>query len=139
MKKILLILSGILCFIPCALADKYAPEFGSMKIYRCEISETIYNQDGTTVSTTGYHRDFRFDDTDNVVYLQKEPLSNIRYFGNDKVEFAQESVTDFYIMQSRVTIDRINNTYNSVSSLQYDFPEFMQRNAKASGTCKFIN
>ena len=88
MKKILLFTFLILfASIGVSNADQYVPEFDKMQIMRCEITETIYNEDNTQVSQSDYHRLLRLDDQTSTIYVQKERPSRIYYYGNDKVQY----------------------------------------------------
>ena len=99
MKKILLFIFLILfASIGVSNADQYVPEFDKMQILRCEITETIYNNDNTQVSQTDYHRLFRLDDGTNTIYIQKERPSRIYYYGADKVQYKEQSMTDDFII-----------------------------------------
>ncbi len=136
MKK-LLVLFIIFIGLSC-LADQFVPEFNKMKLMRCEVQETLYNQDNSVVSKTQYHRIFRLDDENNKIYLQKVPVDWPLYYGEDKIKFIQQPLADDYMMTSRVEIDRINNTYTSETEITYDNDVFGQRHARAEGVCKII-
>lgn len=116
-------------------ADMYVPEFDKMQTVKCEIDETLYNQDGSIVSQTSYHRLFRLDDENNLLYIQKEPANRIYYYGQDKIQFRDNSMTDDSIIVSNITINRTEKTYNSESQITYDNPDFGSRYAKAEGNC----
>lgn len=139
MKKIFLILITLLTTALSVFADRYVPEFDKMQSLRCEVSETIYNQGGTVVSTNNYHRLLRFDDESNLLYLQKEPVDKLLSYDKTKVQYKEQSMTDDFIMYSDVVIDRINNEYTSESRIIYDNLDFAPRYAKAKGTCKILN
>jgi len=140
MKKILLFIFLIVfASIGVSNADQYVPEFDKMQIMRCEITETIYNEDNTQVSQSDYHRLLRLDDQTSTIYVQKERPSRIYYYGNDKVQYKEQSMTDDYIMISNVMIDRVNNLYNSTSQITYDNMGYGSRRAVAEGNCKIVN
>ena len=140
MKKILLFTFIILfASIGVSNADQYVPEFDKMQNLYCEITETIYNNDNTQVSQTDYHRLFRLDDGTNTIYIQKERPSRIYYYGADKIQYREQSMTDDYIMISNVTIDRTNNLYNATSQITYDNMDYGSRRAVAEGNCKIAN
>ncbi|MBQ8460670.1 hypothetical protein IJ541_11310 [bacterium] len=137
-KKIITIF--ILLFTPIAvLADAFVPEFDTMKSLRCDFEETIYNQTGNPITKSKQFRLYRLDDTYNKIYLGKEPIDNITYYGNDRIEFNIQSMTDDFIVMSQTTINRTNGEYNSYSELEYDNEIFGTRTAKAVGVCKFLN
>lgn len=136
MKKILLYtLLAFISVTPFVKADMYVPEFDKMQIIKCEIDETLYNQDGSVVSQTNYHRLFRLDDENNIIYIQKEPANRIFYYGNDKIEFRDNSMTDDSMVVSNISINRADKTYTSSSQITYDNPDFGSRYAKAEGNC----
>ena len=136
MKKILFYtFLALLLTVSVTNADQYVPEFDKMQVVKCEIDETLYNQDNSTVSNTHYHRLFRLDDENNIVYVQKEPANRISYYGQDKIEFRDNSMTDESIVVSNIVIDRVEKTYTSTSQITYDNPDFDSRYAKAEGNC----
>lgn len=139
MKKICLLFFILIAGFSTAYADKFVPEFDKMKSLKCEISETIYNQDNTIASQNNYHRLLRFDDESNLLYIQKEPVNRLISFDNTKVQYQEQSMTDDFIVYSNVTIDRTNNEYNSQSRIIYDNPDFAPRFANAHGNCKILN
>lgn len=138
-KKFLGIIFSLLFVSIPAFADKFVPEFDKMKTLRCDISETIFSQDNSVVSQSKYFRIFHLDDENNLIYLQKSPVDGISYYGSDKISFSSQYMSDDFIMQTQATIDRLNEKYTSNSVLTYDNMAFGVRNAKASGTCKFLN
>ena len=136
MKKFLLLTTlAILFTAPFVNADMYVPEFDKMQVLKCEIDETLYNQDNSVVSQTSYHRLFRLDDENNILYINKEPANRIYYYGQDKIQFRDNSMTDDFIVVSNITVDRANKTYSSNSQISYDNPDFEPRYAKAEGNC----
>ena len=139
MKKIILIISLLLVSTMSVYADRFVPEFDKMQTIRCEISETVYDRGDNVVSKNNYHRLLRFDDENNLLYLQKEPVSGVFSYGKNKVQYKEQSMTDDFIMYSDITVDRTNNEYNSQSKIVYDNPDFAPRYAKASGNCKILN
>ena len=120
-------------------ADQFVPEFDKMQYVRCDVEETIYNQDGSIVSKNNYHRFLRFEDEFSRLYLQKEPISNVISYDKDKVEYKEQSMTDDFIMYSDVVIDRVENKYSSEARLIYDNPDFSPRYSRANGVCKILN
>ena len=131
-------------FILCLLfslpvfADQFVPEFDKMQYVRCDVEETIYNQDGSIVSKNNYHRFLRFEDEFSRLYLQKELISNVISYDKDKVEYKEQSMTDDFIMYSNIVINRINNEYISKSRIIYDNPDFSPRYSQAKGNCKIL-
>lgn len=130
----------ILCiiFTPLANADQFIPEFDKMQILKCEIDETIYNNENEIITKTNYHRLFRLDDPFKKIYIQKEPISDLKYYESDKIIFKTQSMTDDYIVNTEVTIDRNTNEYKSTSTITYDNPLFGSRKAIAEGNCKIV-
>ncbi|MBP3821657.1 hypothetical protein J6G99_08460 [bacterium] len=138
MKKFILIYFLII-FTSNVFANQFYPEFDKMKLLRCEISETMYNQDNSVISKNSYHRFFRIDDENSKIYLQKAPVDNLLYYGLDKIQFKQETMSDDYIINSNIIIDRSDYSYSSTSRIIYDNVDFGVRNSKAQGSCKFID
>lgn len=120
-------------------ASQFVPEFDKMKYLRCEIDETIYNQDNTVVSNSHYHRFYRLDDEYKQIYLQKEPVDMLIYYDTDKIQFHQQEMTDDFIEQTEVTLDRTSMKYFSNSRINYDNPDFGIRYSKGEGVCKILN
>lgn len=136
MKKILLL--TLILFGSCVLADQFVPEFNTMKILRCDVQETLFNQDNSIVSKTQYHRIFRLDDPNKKIYLQKVPVDWLLEYSDDKIRFIQQPLADDYMMTSNVVLDRINNTYSAKTEITYDNPAFGIRHSEATGICKTI-
>ncbi len=139
MKNIILIFIITIIFCSSVLADQYVPEFGKMQIMRCEVGETTFNADGSVVSKTNYHRLVRFDDENNKIYIQKEPVANIKKIGDNTFSFATEMITDDSIISSQIQIDRNTLRYVSQSEIVYDNAAFGVYSAKAEGECKILN
>ena len=136
MKKVLFLFFlflGLSCH-----ADQFVPDFNTMKTLRCDIQETLYNQDDSLVSETQYHRIFRLDDINNKIYLQKVPVDWLLYYGTDRIKFIQQPLADDYMMTSHIEIYRLNNKYVSTTEITYDNEAFSKRYAKAEGVCKII-
>ena len=110
-----------------------------MQTYKCEIKETIYNQDNSISSENNIFRIFKLDDENSKLYLQKEPLSKVSYYGLDKIEFDMQSMTDDCIIMSHTIINRSSNEYSSNSVITYDNPIFGVRHSKSVGICKIID
>ncbi|MCM1339835.1 MAG: hypothetical protein NC191_09210 [Muribaculaceae bacterium] len=137
MKKTILLM---LMFIPLTVfADMSVPEFNKMKTLRCDFEETIYNEDNSIVSRSKLFRVYKLDDENLKIYLQKEPIDNVLYYGGDRVEFVLQSMTDDVIIMSRVNINRQNGEYFSNSQITYDNEMFGTRTSKSAGVCKFID
>ncbi len=139
MKKICLLLFIFLGITAAKVtADQFVPEFDKMKFVRCEIDEEIFNQDNTKVSDSHYHRFYRWDDEYKQVFLQKEPVDRLIYYGPDKIEFRYQDMTDDFIEQTHVSIDRATMKYQSNSRINYDNPDFGSRHSKGTGDCKIL-
>ncbi len=121
------------------LANQFYPEYNKMRIYRCDISETIYNNDNSVVSQNKYFRIFRLDDENKKIYLQKAPVDWILKYDDAVIKFKHSPLADDYIMNTSVTIDRINNTYESETEISYDNFAYSPRKSKAQGTCKYLD
>ncbi len=138
-NKFIYILSGLLFTAGIAYGDMYVPDFGTMPAIRCDVSETIYNQDNSVVTHNKYFRIFRIDDEAKHVYLQKAPVDNLLYIDENKIQVHIQTLTDDSIISEQVTIDRVNNTYSGTSQIMYDNAMFQSRYAKSEGTCKALN
>ena len=120
-------------------ADRYVPEFDKMQLVNCEISETVYDKGDNVVSRNNYHRFLRFDDANNLLYSQKEPVSGVLKYDNNEVRYKEQSMTDDFIMYSDITINRVLNEYSAQSRIVYDNPEYPSRTAVAKGKCAVKN
>ncbi len=138
-NKVFYIFISLICLSLKVFADAYVPDFDTMQTYKCEIKETIYNQDNSISSENNIFRIFKLDDENSKLYLQKEPLSKVSYYGLDKIEFDMQSMTDDCIIMSHTIINRSSNEYSSNSVITYDNPIFGVRHSKSVGTCKIIN
>ena len=140
MKNIILY-SLIFCFCLCCrvFADQYVPDFGSMRILRCEVSETTYNAGNSEVSKTNYHRIIRFDDENKKIYIQKEQVLNIKDLGNNTFKFYTQTMTDDSVITSEIQVNRDTLEYLSSSEIVYDNAAFGVYSAKAKGECKVLN
>ena len=138
MKKVLLSLFILSFFTPCVLADRYVPEFNKMKVMRCDVVETVYqNEQGKAV--TGYYRIFRLDDEYQNIYLEKDFINGLSYYGDDKIIYNEQTMTDFSIVSTHVEIDRQQMKYQSSSRIEYDNPDFGVQDAVGIGSCKYLN
>lgn len=138
-NKFTYILVGLFASMGVVNADMFVPDFETMPAIRCDISETIYNQDNTVVTHNKYFRIFRIDDEAKKVYLQKAPVDNLLYIDENKVQIHLQTLTDDSIISEQVTIDRTNNTYSGTSQIMYDNAMFQSRYAKTNGFCKALN
>lgn len=140
MKKTFLYSLIFLSFIPqIVFAEASVPDFSNMKTLRCEVSETIYNQNNSVVTQNKYHRVFNLDDANKSIYLQKDAIYRILSYGDDKIEFQIQSMTDDSIIMSNIQIDRLSGNYISQSEITYDNEAFGVRHAKATGLCTSLN
>lgn len=138
-NKFTYILVGLFASMGVVNADMFVPDFETMPAIRCDISETIYNQDNTVVTHNKYFRIFRIDDEAKKVYIQKAPVDNLLYIDENKVQVHLQTLTDDSIISEQVTIDRTNNTYSGTSQIMYDNAMFQSRYAKSEGLCKVLN
>ena len=138
-NKFTYILVGIFASMGVVNADMFVPDFETMPAIRCDVSETIYNQDNTVVTHNKYFRIFRIDDEAQKVYLQKAPVDNLLYIDENKIQIHLQTLTDDSIISEQVTIDRTNNTYSGTSQIMYDNAMFQSRYAKTNGLCKALN
>lgn len=138
-NKFTYILVGLFASMGVVNADMFVPDFETMPAIRCDVSETIYNQDNTVVTHNKYFRIFRIDDEAQKVYLQKAPVDNLLYIDENKVQIHLQTLTDDSIISEQVTIDRTNNTYSGTSQIMYDNAMFQSRYAKTNGLCKALN
>lgn len=138
-NKFTYILVGLFASMGVVNADMFVPDFVTMPAIRCDVYETIYNQDNTVVTHNKYFRIFRIDDEAKKVYLQKAPVDNLLYIDEKKVQVHLQTLTDDSIISEQVTIDRTNNTYSGTSQIMYDNAMFQSRYAKSEGLCKVLN
>ena len=137
MRNLLLVL---LLLIPIdVFADAFVPEFNKMKTLRCDFEETVYNQDNSVVSKSKQFRVFKLDDEYQKIYLQKEPIDRVFYYGDGRIEFNLQSMTDDVIIMSNTVINRNTMQYNSTSEITYDNFMFGTRKSKSVGACRFID
>lgn len=138
-NNLIYIFTGLIFMAPAVLADMYVPDFQTMPAIRCDITETIYNQDNSVVTKNKHYKIFRIDDTAKNVYLQKAPVDNLLYIDNEKIKIHLQTLTDDSIISENALIDRINNTYTSTSQIMYDNSAFAPRYSKSEGVCKVLN
>jgi len=120
-------------------ADMFVPEFDTMQNLRCDFEETLYNPDNSIVSTSRQFRNFKLDDINKKIYLQKEPIDRIVYYENDKIEFNLQTMSDDTISMSHTIIDRNNMTYSSTAQITYDNYMFGTKYSKSQGRCRFMD
>ena len=133
--RYLLIFGILLLTSSIVWADQFVPEFNQMKKIRCDVEETIYNQDNSIASKNKYFRIFNLDDENKKIYIQKAPVDGITYYENDRIDFYMQQMTDDFIMQTNVTINKEDMTYSSDAVINYDSMFFGSKKAKAVGTC----
>ena len=138
MKKLLLIIVILYFSILYCFADQYVPEFDKMKLLRCDVVETVY-QNEQEKAVTGYYRIFRLDDEYKNLYLQKDFINGLAYYGADKIIYNGQTMTDYAIVSTHVEIDRQQMKYQSSSRIEYDNPDFGVQDAVGIGSCKYLN
>ncbi len=138
-KRVLLSLVSLLLTSSVAFADRFVPDFKTMKKIRCDVNETIYNQDNSVVTNNTYFRIFNLDDENKKIYLQKSPVYKINYYEQDRLEFKLEHLADDFIMLSSVVINRADGSYKSESTMTYDNSIFGNRKAIGLGSCHIVN
>lgn len=134
--KNIVILFILLLFPLFAIADEFVPEFNKMQTIRCDFEETLFNEDNNVASISKKFRIYKLDDENKKIYLQKEPIGHIKYFGADKVEFSMQIMTDESIGMANIIIDRKTLEYSMQSRITYDF--FGTKTSRATGICKII-
>lgn len=117
----------------------YVPDYSKMRDFRCDFEETIYNQDNTVVTQNNCFKVFKIDKPNKKIFINKEPIDNILYFEDDKIEYKLQSMTDEFIDISKVSIDMNTLQYFSESTITYDNPIFGVRHAISRGSCRFLN
>lgn len=138
MKKLLLIIVILYFSILYSFADQYVPEFDKMKLLRCDVVETVY-QNEQEKAVTGYYRIFRLDDEYKNLYLQKDFINGLAYYDADKIIYNEQTMTDYAIVSTHVEIDRQQMKYQSNSRIEYDNPDFGVQDAVGIGSCKYLN
>lgn len=137
MKKIFCILI-ILCFLaPLCLADQYVPEFNKMKIMRCEVVETVFENDKEK-AVNSYHRTYRLDDEYKNIYLEKDFINGLYSYDDDKIIYNEQTMTDFSIISSHIEIDRKEMKITISSRIEYDNPDFGVQESVGVGECKYL-
>lgn len=118
-------------------ADQYVPEFNKMKVMRCEVVETVYQND-VEKAVTGYHRTYRLDDEYKNIYLEKDFINGLAYYDNDKIIYNEQTMTDFSIVSTHAEIDRKEMKITISSRIEYDNPDFGVQEAVGVGECKYL-
>lgn len=138
MRKLLLILTFLMIGVS-VFADAFVPDFDNMKVLKCEINETIYNQQNSVVAQNKYHRVFRLDDENRQIYLQKAPVDSISTYDESQIQMYIQTLTDDSIIAENITLNRFDNTYNGISQITYDNEILGVRHAKSEGICTLVD
>lgn len=137
MKKLfLLTLIFVITILTCS-ADQYVPEFNKMKVMRCEVVETVFENDKEK-AVNSYHRTYRLDDEYQNIYLEKDFINGLFYYDNDKIIYNEQTMTDFSIVSSHVEIDRKEMKITISSRIEYDNPDFGVQESVGIGECKYL-
>ncbi len=137
MKKIFLSLALLSFLTPLCFADQYVPEFDKMKVMRCEVVETVFENDREK-AVNGYHRTYRLDDEYQNIYLEKDFINGLAYYGDDKIIYNEQTMTDFSIVSTNVEIDRKEMKITVSSRIEYDNPDFGEKESVGIGECKYL-
>lgn len=137
MKKIFLSLILLSFLTPFCFADQYVPEFNKMKVMRCEVVETVFENDKEK-AVNGYHRTYRLDDEYQNIYLEKDFINGLAYYGDDKIIYNEQTMTDFSIVSTHVEIDRKEMKITVSSRIEYDNPDFGVKESVGIGECKYL-
>ena len=137
MKKIFLSLALLSFLTPFCFADQYVPEFNKMKVMRCEVVETVFENDKEK-AINGYHRTYRLDDEYQNIYLEKDFINGLAYYGDDKIIYNEQTMTDFSIVSTHVEIDRKEMKITVSSRIEYDNPDFGEKESVGIGECKYL-
>lgn len=137
MKKISLLLIVFIIFGLYVRADQYVPEFNKMKVMRCEVVETVFENDKEK-AVNGYHRTYRLDDEYQNIYLEKDFINGLYSYDDDKIVYNEQTMTDFSIVSSHVEIDRKEMKITISSRIEYDNPDFGVQESVGIGECKYL-
>ncbi len=137
MKKIFLSLALLSFLAPFCFADQYVPEFDKMKVMRCEVVETVFENDKEK-AVNGYHRTYRLDDEYQNIYLEKDFINGLAYYGDDKIIYNEQTMTDFSIVSTHVEIDRKEMKITVSSRIEYDNSDFGEKESVGIGECKYL-
>ncbi len=138
MKKLLILFTFLMVGVS-VFADAFVPDFTTMKVLKCEISETVYNQDNSVVVQNKYHRVFRLDDENRQIYLQKAPVDSISTYDDGQIQMYIQTLTDDSIISENITLNRFDNTYKGVSQITYDNEILGVRHAQSEGLCTLVD
>lgn len=136
MKRLFFILILTLLTASKVLADKFVPNFAQMKNLKCTINEEIKEKNGEIVTKNLYYRFYNLDDENQKIYLQKAPVDKILAYDENKIEFLSKHLTDDFIMQSKILIDRSDYSIKIFSTIDYDSDFFSSRSAYGVGKCE---
>ena len=120
-----------------SFGDQYVPEFSKMKVMRCEVVETVFENDKEK-AVNGYHRTYRLDDEYQNIYLEKDFINGLAYYGDDKIIYNEQTMTDFSIVSTHVEIDRKEMKITVSSRIEYDNPDFGEKESVGIGECKYL-
>lgn len=137
MKKIFLSLILLSFLTPLCFANQYVPEFNKMKVMRCEVVETVFENDKEK-AVNGYHRTYRLDDEYQNIYLEKDFINGLAYYGDDKIIYNEQTMTDFSIVSTHVEIDRKEMKITVSSRIEFDNPDFGEKESVGIGECKYL-
>ena len=119
-------------------ADQYVSEFNKMKVMRCEVVETVFENDTEKV-VSGYHRIFRLDDEFKNIYLEKDFINGLAYYDSNKIIYNEQTMTDFSVVSTHVEIDREKMKIVINSHIVFDNPDFGTQDSVGIGECKYLN
>lgn len=119
-------------------ADQFIPDFDKMQMIRCDYEETLYNDDGSEVSTSSKHILFRIDDQYQRVYIHREPIDHLLNLDSGRIEYNLQTMSDDYIAMEHAVVDRTAGTYTAAARITYDNEIYGIRTSKSSGTCKVL-
>ncbi len=119
------------------LLSLFALSVYKMKVMRCEVVETVYQND-VEKAVTGYHRTYRLDDEYKNIYLEKDFINGLAYYDNDKIIYNEQTMTDFSIVSTHAEIDRKEMKITISSRIEYDNPDFGVQEAVGVGECKYL-
>ncbi len=137
MKKIFLSLALLSFLTPFCFADQYVPEFNKMKVMRCEVVETVFENDKEK-AVNSYHRTYRLDDEYKNIYLEKDFINGLYSYDDDKIIYNEQTMTDFSIISSHIEIDRKEMKITISSRIEYDNPDFGVQESVGVGECKYL-
>ena len=89
-------------------------------------------------AVNSYHRTYRLDDEYKNIYLEKDFINGLAYYGDDKVIYNEQTMTDFSIVSTHVEIDRKEMKITVSSRIEYDNPDFGEKESVGIGECKYL-